>query len=86
MFAEPEVCQVEVDRSHAFLIVASDGVFEFVGSQRAVDIVAGCADPAAAVATLTSVSYKAWLARETRTDDISVVVIYFDFPAAEESA
>ncbi len=81
VFAEPEFEQIELTESHAFLILGSDGIWEFLPSQRAVDIVARCSDPQEAARLLVSSAYKTWLQKETRTDDISVVLVYFDFPA-----
>ena len=39
---EPEVCSVELHEDDAFLIVASDGVWEFMTNQEAAEIVATC--------------------------------------------
>jgi serine/threonine protein phosphatase PrpC len=33
VISEPEVLQVELTREHKFLILASDGVWEFISSQ-----------------------------------------------------
>jgi len=83
VFAEPEMSQIEITNDMSFLILASDGVWEFVSSQKAVDIVAGFSDPAEAAQALASTAYKAWLKKETRTDDISVAVLYFSFAEGE---
>jgi serine/threonine protein phosphatase PrpC len=79
VFAEPEITEIEINSNMPFLIMASDGIWEFVSSQRAVDIVAGCKDPAEAAQALVSTAYKSWLKKETRTDDISVAVLFFSF-------
>lgn len=84
MFAQPEISSIQITDAHPFLILASDGVWEFINSQRAVDIVASCKDPTEAARALVSTAYKAWLQKETRTDDISVAVLYFSFPEANE--
>lgn len=83
VFAEPEITEIEITNQMPFLILASDGIWEFVSSQEAVDIVAGCTDPADAAQALISTAYKAWLQKETRTDDISVVVSFFSFAEDE---
>jgi protein phosphatase 2C family protein 2/3 len=41
---EPEVKIFEVTESDQFMIMASDGVWEFISSQEAVDIVKSCLD------------------------------------------
>jgi serine/threonine protein phosphatase PrpC len=62
-----------------FLILASDGVWEFISNQEAVDYVAArSADPQAAALGLVVEAYRRWLANETRTDDITALVLCFD--------
>jgi serine/threonine protein phosphatase PrpC len=39
VFAEPELEFRHLGSNHAFLVIASDGVFEFISSQRVVDMV-----------------------------------------------
>ena len=41
--SEPEVCTLELTPADAFIILASDGVWEFISSQEAVDIVGAAA-------------------------------------------
>jgi serine/threonine protein phosphatase PrpC len=84
VFAEPEITEIAITPQMPFLILASDGIWEFVSSQRAVDIVAGCKDPEEAAQALVSTAYKAWLKKETRTDDISVAVLFFSFPEGDD--
>ena len=86
VFAEPEVTEMTLTPAHPFLILASDGVFEFISSEKAVEIVSRCKDPREAVKALVSTAYKAWLQRETRTDDISVVVLFFEYGDAGVAA
>lgn len=54
VFAVPELTNVRVGPRDAFLIVATDGVWEFMSSQEAVDIVVerGEGDPARACKAL----------------------------------
>lgn len=44
VISEPEVCIVDLDVGDHFLILASDGVWEFLDNQSAVDIVSNCSD------------------------------------------
>jgi serine/threonine protein phosphatase PrpC len=37
--AEPEVLAMELTPAHPFLVLASDGVWEFIPSQEVVDVV-----------------------------------------------
>ena len=86
VIADPEVSSHRLTPEHPFLVVATDGVWEFLSSQRVVDMVAACAEPADAARTLVAAAYKAWLQKETRTDDISVVVLYFTWPNPDGEA
>ena len=58
------------------LIIATDGLWEFVSDQEAVDIVARAAEPSAAVNALIREATARWLANEKVVDDISVCVAF----------
>lgn len=77
VFAEPEVTSKQLSPSHAFLVIASDGVFEFLSSQSVVDMVSKFDDPQEACYSVVAESYRLWLQYETRTDDITMIVIQF---------
>jgi serine/threonine protein phosphatase PrpC len=49
VFAEPELEFRHLGSNHAFLVIASDGVFEFISSQRVVDMVSALYDTLFAV-------------------------------------
>lgn len=75
----PDITTVDVDPSTMpFVILASDGVWEFISPQQAVEIVAGVADPHEAVEKLVETAYQSWMANEPRSDDITAVIVYFD--------
>lgn len=38
VIAEPEVMHVELTRDHKFIVLASDGLWEFISSQRVRDM------------------------------------------------
>lgn len=42
--AEPEVLVFNVEDNDCFMVMASDGVWEFISSQEAVEIVQACLD------------------------------------------
>ena len=54
--------------------MGSDGIFDFISSKEAVDIVSECADAKEACRALTGTSYARWIKKEGRTDDITVIV------------
>ena len=76
VYATPEVLTLELDSSHEFIVLASDGVWEFITSQSVVDMVAKFKDPLKACQTVVSEAYTLWLRHEVRTDDITMIVIH----------
>uniref|UniRef100_A0A5B7CCN5 protein-serine/threonine phosphatase n=1 Tax=Davidia involucrata TaxID=16924 RepID=A0A5B7CCN5_DAVIN len=76
--ANPEIVVLELTPDHPFFVIASDGVFEFLSSQSVVDMVAKCKDPRDACAAIVAESYRLWLQYETRTDDITVIVVHIN--------
>ncbi|KAM1501100.1 hypothetical protein TB2_025888 [Malus domestica] len=74
--ANPEIVVLELTQNNPFFVLASDGVFEFLSSQAVVDMVAKFKDPRDACAAIVAESYKLWLQYETRTDDITVIVVH----------
>jgi serine/threonine protein phosphatase PrpC len=74
----PDISVVEITPADAFVIWASDGVWEFIESQDAVDLVAPCADAAEACRLLTKAARHAWAVNEPDvSDDISCVIAIF---------
>ncbi|CAI5535389.1 unnamed protein product [Closterium sp. Naga37s-1] len=76
--AEPEVLTVALSERHPFFVIASDGVFEFLSSQDVVNMVARHNDPFAACEEIVAESYRLWLQYETRTDDITIIIVHID--------
>ncbi|KAG0576965.1 hypothetical protein KC19_5G121600 [Ceratodon purpureus] len=76
--AVPEVLVMELSSKNPFFVIASDGVFEFINSQTVVDMVAKYSDPKEACAAIVAESYRLWLQYETRTDDITIIVVHIE--------
>ncbi|KAH7676876.1 Protein-serine/threonine phosphatase protein [Dioscorea alata] len=76
--AEPEVLVMKISPEHIFFVVASDGVFEFLSSQDVVEMVAKFADPQDACSAIAAESYRRWLTNDTRTDDITIIVVHIE--------
>jgi len=79
--ATPEVVMHTVGDQDRFLILASDGVWEFLTSEDAVRIVEGCEDPHQAASRLIEVAWEAWHTEDVRSDDITAVVVFLDAEA-----
>ena len=76
-----EVSTLELDDRCEFLVVASDGIWEFLTNQAVVDAAAQFLDPAEACDHLVKRAYHTWLDNEVRTDDITCIVVHV-FPEA----
>lgn len=78
VFAEPEILTWNLQPCDKFAVVASDGVFEFLPSQTVVDMISQFNDPIEAGQHVVSEAYRLWLQNDERTDDITIVIIYFE--------
>eukprot|EP01032_Pedospumella_encystans_P012965 gene12965-14958_t len=76
--AEPEILHWDLTENDRFAIVASDGVFEFITSQNVVDMIAKFEDPIEGAKHVVAEAYRLWLTFDDRTDDITIIVIYFE--------
>jgi serine/threonine protein phosphatase PrpC len=78
--AEPEVCERKLSQEDSMLLLCSDGVWEFITPQEAVDIV-GKNPPAMAMKsaeTLAKEAWDRWIREEggAVVDDITVVLVH----------
>mmetsp|Transcript_12948 Transcript_12948/g.39091 ORF Transcript_12948/g.39091 Transcript_12948/m.39091 type:complete len:442 (-) Transcript_12948:85-1410(-) len=80
--AEPEIDEHVIDHSDRVLIAASDGIFEFITTKSCVDIALLYSDPLEACKALVGESYKLWIEREDRTDDITIILGFIEPPGA----
>jgi len=73
--AEPEILERELASSDKYLIIASDGVFEFMTNQMVADLAVSRNDPLIACKAIVEEAYSLWLQYEVRTDDITIIII-----------
>jgi serine/threonine protein phosphatase PrpC/CRP-like cAMP-binding protein len=78
VFAEPEMLTREVTKDDQIIVLASDGVFEFLTNQSVIDICAKFSDPLEACRAVVAEAYELWLQYELRTDDITIVCLFID--------
>ena len=82
VIAEPEVTEYFLKEEDKFMILASDGLFEFMSSQEVVDIVKDYYDKNDIVGCceyLYNESTRKWLKEEEDTiDDITMILVFFD--------
>ncbi|GMH68723.1 hypothetical protein TL16_g04997, partial [Triparma laevis f. inornata] len=75
VFAEPEPLIRNIDKNTKFVVLASDGVWEFLTSQSVVDMVNRPEQPLDACKSVVAESYRLWLQYEVRTDDITMIML-----------
>ena len=77
--AEPEILERTLESSTKYIVIASDGVFEFLPSQSVMDMVTSHEDIHDAALEIVLESYRLWLQFETRTDDITIIIMKLDW-------
>ena len=75
VIAEPVVSSHRLERNDKFVIIGSDGVWDRVSSQEAVELARGCRDVEEASARITQVARERWQAQAQVADDITTVVV-----------
>eukprot|EP00339_Tiarina_fusa_P012953 CAMPEP_0117002996 /NCGR_PEP_ID=MMETSP0472-20121206/4464_1 /TAXON_ID=693140 ORGANISM="Tiarina fusus, Strain LIS" /NCGR_SAMPLE_ID=MMETSP0472 /ASSEMBLY_ACC=CAM_ASM_000603 /LENGTH=748 /DNA_ID=CAMNT_0004703499 /DNA_START=143 /DNA_END=2389 /DNA_ORIENTATION=- len=78
VFAEPEMLTRDIKPEDRVIVLASDGIYEFLTNQSVVDICAKFTDPLEACRAVVAESYELWLQYELRTDDITIIVIFIE--------
>ena len=78
VYAEPEMVTRELGPDDKIVVLASDGVFEFLTNQSVIDLCAKFDDPLAACRAVVAESYELWLQYELRTDDITMICMFID--------
>ena len=71
-------CFRELDPADKFVIICSDGVFEFLTNQMVADECARHSEPLLACKAVVAQAYHLWLQYEVRTDDITMIAIFID--------
>jgi serine/threonine protein kinase/serine/threonine protein phosphatase PrpC len=80
LIATPEVEVHRLRGNERLVVLGTDGLFSFMSSQLVVDSAMEFnGDPTAACKAVVSKAYALWLNFETRTDHISVILIFLDW-------
>ena len=82
VISDADLFEIDLTQSHKFLIIATDGLWEFMSSQEVVNIVSKYAnsvapDAEAAIKELVEESNKKWRANEPVIDDTSIILAFF---------
>lgn len=78
VYSEPELLRKELADGDQFLVLASDGVWEFLTNQSVADIITKFDDPLDGCRAVVAESYRLWLQYEVRTDDITMILAFVD--------
>ena len=76
--AEPEFVRHTLTKKDKLLVIASDGITEFISTEECLQVCSDIADPLDACRALIGESYKRWIRSEDRTDDITVIVAHVE--------
>ncbi len=81
VISEPEIKEFDLDINDKYMIIASDGIWEFISSQECIDIISsfyekndikGCCQ------FLYEESSKRWIKEEEVIDDTTLILVFFE--------
>lgn len=82
VIAEPVVAQHQLTSDMNFVILATQGIWEFISSEEAVELVGGILDKngsaSDALRMLVVEASRRWIRNEGVADDITAIVLFFD--------
>ena len=79
--SEPDILTVRLSKDDKFVVIASDGIWEFISNQDAVRIVSPCfddGDATKASAALVQEAQNRWRMVDNMVDDITAVVAFLN--------
>ena len=78
--ARPELLTYQLDARTRCLILASDGVFEFMTNEEVLAVARRrhADGPLAAAREIVATAYAHWAAEDTRSDDVTCALVYFE--------
>eukprot|EP00735_Rhodelphis_limneticus_P006894 TRINITY_DN19362_c0_g1::TRINITY_DN19362_c0_g1_i1::g.7883::m.7883 TRINITY_DN19362_c0_g1::TRINITY_DN19362_c0_g1_i1::g.7883 ORF type:complete len:380 (-),score=67.25,sp/Q7XJ53/P2C35_ARATH/36.67/2e-49,PP2C/PF00481.16/5e-49,SpoIIE/PF07228.7/0.69,SpoIIE/PF07228.7/0.0035 TRINITY_DN19362_c0_g1_i1:51-1190(-) len=79
VIAEAEVKKAHLGPQHRFMVLASDGVWEFISCDEVCEYVRQFTDPEEACRAIIEESQARWREEEDVVDDITAIVVFFDW-------
>ena len=76
IIAEPEISTSEFHSNIGLIVLATDGVYEYLTDQDVIDICALFPNPQDGCEAVIELAYKNWLDKDVRTDDITITCIH----------
>lgn len=74
VISDPEFTERDLTESDKFIVVATDGLWEFVTNEETADMVAHCENPTRGVEMLMKEANSRWMAEEQVIDDTTIIV------------
>lgn len=79
VISTPEFFEVDLNLDDDYMMIAAtDGLWDYVSNNEAVNLAACCSSPDVVVAELIEESRKRWLAKDGMADDTTVCVTFFN--------
>eukprot|EP01029_Cantina_marsupialis_P010217 TRINITY_DN23282_c3_g1_i1.p1 TRINITY_DN23282_c3_g1~~TRINITY_DN23282_c3_g1_i1.p1 ORF type:complete len:333 (+),score=109.84 TRINITY_DN23282_c3_g1_i1:56-1054(+) len=78
VISTPEITRHTFTPNDKFLVLASDGLWEFISNEEVSDVVRSMEDPKAAVDQLITEASARWMKEEQVVDDTTVIVAYLN--------
>ena len=81
VMSEPEIKEFKFEEGDKFMIIASDGIWEFISSQECINIIKGFYDKndlKGCCEYLYQESSKRWLKEEEVIDDTTLILVFFE--------
>ena len=82
VISEPEIIKVDFVGSEKFIIIASDGIWEYIDSDECVNIIKDYyennMDAVGGLNALVKEAFKRWKVEEENIDDITAIVLFFE--------
>ena len=78
--SKPEIMEFKLSEEDKFIMLASDGIFEFISSEEAVNLVKDFYlkdDIQGALNQLYKISSQKWIMEEGVIDDITLILVFF---------
>jgi serine/threonine protein phosphatase PrpC len=76
VISEPENFQVDLTPDDHFMVVASDGLWEFMSNDEVINMIVGIKEPRKAVDVLVAEANARWMKEEQVIDDTTVIVAH----------
>jgi serine/threonine protein phosphatase PrpC len=76
VISTPEIVVHDLHENDKMIIVASDGLWEFMTSQQVVDFIQRVSEPKKAVDMLAAEASARWMKEEQVIDDTTIIVAY----------